>query len=312
MTVVPPAAIRGLAFAASFALISACDRKTLHAPAPPSPQSAGGALARVGSIVISQTDLDQQLKDVHSGRSDDATRKKALDELTARAQFAQAALDAGLQNDPVVRAEIARILSSRLRETTLSPRLKQAAAPIPEARLRELYNAGQSRFQSTDKRQVAVLWLNPGPDPDRAKQYTEKLTAAREWFFKTGDLKDHPAKGFSVLAVDHSEHQPSRYRGGIVDWLERAGGSDPWSKAVAQIAFSLEKPGDVSPVISRPEGLFLVRYIAETPASLRTFEAVAAELERAERQRLRERAEQDFADSIRAKYPVELQAPPKP
>jgi hypothetical protein len=107
-----------------------------------------------------------------------------------------------------------------------------------------------------------VLWLNPNGDPARGKQYEEKLTAAREWFFKSGELKDHPAEGFSVLSVDHSEHAASRYKGGVVGWLEREGGMDAWSKAVAEIAFSLKEPGEVSAVTARPEGVFLVRYMA--------------------------------------------------
>lgn len=125
-------------------------------------------------------------------------------------------------------------------------------------------------------------------------------------------MKNHPEKGFSVLSVDYSEHQASRYRGGIADWLERGGGMDPWTKALAEIGFSLEKAGDVSAVTSRTEGVFLVRYIAEKPAVLRTFESVAGEIERTERQRLREMSEAEFTDAIRARYPVQSLTPAQP
>lgn len=296
---------RALVLGAFIAAVSSCSQKPADEGTKAPPKKVEGALLRVGSLVISQADLEQQLKDNHSGLNNDATRKKALDELASRAQFAQAALDADLAKDPVVRAEVARVLASRFKEKTLFPRLKELTAPIPESRLREIYQAAEGTFRSSEKRQVAALWLNPGRNPEREKQYTEKLTAAREFFFKTGNLKDHPEKAFSVLSVDHSEHQASRYRGGVVDWLERGGGSDPWTKALAEIVFSLEKPGDVSAVISRPEGVFLVRYMAEKPAVLRTFETVSGEIERMERQRLREKAEAEFAATIKARYPVE-------
>ncbi len=268
-----------------------------------------GALFRVGSIVVYQTDLKRELEEKHAGLNDEGAKKRALDELVTRAQFAQAALDANLDRDPVVRAQMARALATRLKEQTLVPRLKEMAAPIPEARLRELYKAGEANFRSNEKRQVAVLWLNPGGDPARGKHYEEKLAAAREWFFKNGDLKDHPDQGFSALSVDHSEHAASRYKGGVVGWMEREGGMDAWSKAVAEIAFSLKEPGEVSAVTARPEGIFLVRYMALKPAVLRPFEAVSAQLDRAERQRMRAVAEAEYDAAIKAKHPVQWFGP---
>lgn len=287
------------------AVASACSPKQQDEAKPAAAANETGALLSVGSIAVNQADLDYQLKESHGSRIDEETRKQALAELASRAQFAQAALDADLLRDPMVRAEIGRILGNRLKEMNLTPQLKAAATtPVPESRLRELYAAGESRFRSNEKRQVAVLWLKPNGDPAREKQYTEKLTTARDWFFKNGDLKDHPDQGFSVLGVDYSEHQASRYQGGVVGWLESGGGMDDWSKAVAQIAFSLTEPGEVSAVISRPEGVFLVRYMALKPAVLRPFESVADELKQSEQQRLRKTAETEFVSAIAAKYPV--------
>ena len=107
----------------------------------------------------------------------------------------------------------------------------------------------------------------------------------------------------------YSEHQASRFKGGIVGWLESQGGMDSWTKAVAEIAFSLTKPGEVSEVKVRPEGIFLVRYMALKPAMLRSFESVASELERTERSRLKQQAETDYFKEMAAKYPVQQLIP---
>lgn len=289
------------------AVIAACGPKHRDEakPAAATTADASGALLSVGSITVSQADLDYQLKDSHGGRNDEETRRVALGELASRAQLAQAALDAGLRDDPMVRAELARVLANRLKEKNLLPQLEAAAAAPPsEARLRELYAAEESRFRSNEMRQVAVLWLNPNGNPEREKQYVAKLTAAREWFFANGDLKDRPEQGFSTLGVDYSEHQASRYKSGIVGWMESGGGMDAWTKAVAGIAFSLPAPGAVSAVVTRPEGVFLVRHMAARPAVLRPFEAVAEELSRTEQQRVRKAAESRFHSAIAEKYPV--------
>ena len=287
------------------AVVSACSPKHGNQAKPAAAGKEAGALLTVGSITVDQADLDYQLKESHGGRNDEETRREALGELAGRAQFAQAALDAGLQHDPVVRAEVARVLANRLKEKNLFPLLKTAAASeISESRLHELYAAEESRFRSNEKRQVAVLWLDPNRNPEREKQYIGKLTAAREWFSQSTDLKAHPDQGFTLLGVDYSEHQASRYKGGIVGWLEGGGGMDAWTKAVAEIAFSLPEPGAVSEVVNRPEGVFLVRYMAAQPAVLRTFESVADELARTEEQQIRKTAETEFNKTIGEKYPV--------
>lgn len=281
--------------------LTACGPKTKTETQPP---ETSGTLVIVGSISIDQHDLDHHLQESHAGRSDEQTRRKALEELTLRAQHTQAALDADLHNDPAVRAEIARIPTNAYRQEFLAPELKELATqPIPEARLRELYQENESRFRSNEKRQVAVLWLNPNADPERTALCLEELNSAREWAATT-DLKDQPGQGFSVLSVDHSEHQASRYKGGIVGWLESTGGMDKWTKAVAEIAFSLTEAGEVSQVITRPEGLFLVRYLAQQPAVLHPFESVAGELEQREKQRLRKKLESEFQDTLNANHPA--------
>jgi len=184
--------------------------------------------------------------------------------------------------------------------------LKEAASgEIPEERLQKIYQEQRERFQSEEKRQVAVLWLNPGADPERLARYQEKLRQAREWFTKDANLASRPEQGFSVLSVDYSEHAASRYKGGVVGWMQRAGGLDAWSKAVSEIAFSLGIPGEVSAVMTRPEGAFLVRYMALDPAVERSFDSVRGELEKFERQRIREKLEREFEGTIQAKYPVE-------
>ena len=222
-----------------------------------------------------------------------------------RRRLSQAAHDAGLDDDPMTRAEIARIFATRLKEELLNPKLKAASAPVTDERLRELYEAQSARFQSPEKRQVAVLWLNPGADPGRAKMYEEKMTKAREWFFNESDLAEQIDKGFSVLAVDHSEHAPTRFKGGVLGWLDAQSGGSDWNHAVTKITFSLKETGEVSPVVMAPEGVFLVRLMAIQPAKKQSFQDVRPSLEREEQTRLRKQLEDKFYQGIKDRYSVE-------
>ncbi|NQU39645.1 MAG: peptidyl-prolyl cis-trans isomerase [Lentisphaerae bacterium] len=297
--------LRHLALLALVTLAIGCSRKS----EPSAPDHSPTALVRIGSVTIEPADLKHLLTEKYSARTDPTTRDAALTELVRRAQMVQAALDAGLQSDPIVRAELGRLLEARLRETKLAPQIK-VIADIPEARLRECYEAAGARYQSPEKRQVAVLWLNPGSDPQRVAQYEEKLNKAREWFFQQSDLTEHPEKGFSILSIDHSEHQASRLKNGIVGWIERAGGADSWRKAVAEIAFDLAPVGTVSPVVTRPEGIFLIRLTALKPATSIPFESVQTQLEQEERQRQRRELETRFEQDIESRHKAEYLTPP--
>jgi hypothetical protein len=261
-------------------------------------------IAQIGDQTITVRDVDYHLQERFAGRADDQTRELALQELIDRARMAQAALDAGLDQESLVRAEYGRVLAGQTRERFLNPQLKTARESIPESRLRELYADQASRFVSREQRRMAVLWLNPGADPERQEQYRQKLGQAREWCLKESDLKDHPEKGFSVLSVDHSEHRASRFKGGDVGWMEREGGFTGWSRTVAEAGFSLKATGEVSEVIANEEGLFLVRLTGVEPALQRSFESVRAQLEREEQARVREQIETDFRTELEQKYPA--------
>lgn len=279
-----------------------CENSSSNQPEPASGQV--DELFRVGSVVVTAQDLEQRIHESHGGNDNEETRQHALSELGKRAHFVQAALDAGLADDPVIRQEIGRLLEKRLREVELEPKLK-ALENIPESRLRELYAAGSDRFQAPEKRQVAVLWLDPGQDPERSEKYTQKLQQARKFALQNKDIAGHPDKGFSVLAVDYSEHAASRFRGGVIGWLQRDGaGSDAWTMAVTEIAHKL-KAGEISEVINTPEGIFLVRLMTMRPAETRSFDSVVADLRRTELTRLRRQLKEQFEASIVARHSVE-------
>ncbi len=86
-------------------------------------------------------------------------------------------------------------------------------------------------------------------------------------------------------------------RGGL-GWIDARDGATDWNRAVAEMAFAIAKVGDLSPVTTRPEGVFLVRWMAREPALQRSFDSVRAELERQERNRLKTQLETEFRKGI--------------
>lgn len=285
--------------------LSSCDR----APAPDA-TPASTVLLRVGRLSVTESDLQQELLNRGLQQAAAAQRAEVLKDLGRRAQLAAAALEAELLQDSEVRAGLARLLSARLKETRLEPKLRELSAAITAEDLQRAYKANLSRYQSSARRQAAVLWLDPGPDPRRRERYQLKLTEALQFYQSQSQLQANPAEGFSVLSVDHSEHQASRYKGGVAGWFSKDGAPDAWSRAVSEIVFGLGKLGSISGVVERPEGLFVVRFMAEQPASQQSLEQVKPQLERQLRAEAQQRIEAEFYGALESRHPIERVAQP--
>ncbi len=90
---------------------------------------------------------------------------------------------------------------------------------------------------------------------------------------------------FGDLARQHSEDAATRYHGGDGGWMTRGQKSHAWPQEVMTAVFALKAPGEISPVIPAPEGLYLVKLMERT-------EAAAAPLEQV-RERIAWRLHQD-------------------
>jgi len=103
---------------------------------------------------------------------------------------------------------------------------------------------------------------------------------------KTNVFPDHT---FGLLAQRHSEHQPSRYRGGDIGWLTVGDTNSGWAPALLGAIFKLSQPGEFSPVIETPGAFYVVKLIESQPAEVRPLEEVKAGIEYS---LLREKAQQ--------------------
>ncbi len=261
--------------AASVLLIVGCD--------------SGPETSQKFAFAVTEADIAHHLES-HEG----VTREQAIAQLEARARAANAAIQAGVGEDPVTRAEIARILSSRHRELVLNPKLKSEFDGITDSQLRKVYDQRRDEFVKPERRQAAVLWLDPGKDPKRRAGYLQKMENAITW------LQDHairPEDGFSSLGIDHSQHAASRFNGGVIGWLTAGEESDEWTRTIARAAFAIEQAGFTSDVITTNQGIFLVRLMAIDPGCTMPFETAKAELARERKQQIERMLTEEFAES---------------
>jgi hypothetical protein len=253
-------------------LSSGCSRQ-----GPDSAATAPKALATVAGYPVTEATFRYWWEKDTPGKDTPATREALLDRLIQRQTLVQRARASGLDQDPIIIEAIESLLIARLKEKELQP--KVAAVEIGEEECRAFYEQNKdARYTLPERVRVAVLWFDTRGQELLAERYRPRLEQARAALLKDPE-SNPPAQGFGQLSISNTEHRPSRYKGGDVGWIATASGRDPWRNAILEVAAALSEPGELSPVVVRPEGVFLVRLIERQPARVRALAEVRAAIE---------------------------------
>ncbi len=239
----------------------------------------------------------------HLGADTAEGRAQVLEQLIERAALAQAARQAGLDQDPALAEQFEALLIARLRETRLQPQL--AALQVSEAEARAAYESGPGQaLRQPEGARVAVLWFNTRGQAPLVARYQPRLEEIRRQVL--ADAVAFPVGGgFGALSASNSEHATSRLKGGDLGWLDVGSTTDPWRAAVLEAAGALRQVGELSEVKATNQGLFLVRLLERRAASLPPFEAARPLLERKLLEQRRRDAEQQWTRDILAGAKVE-------
>jgi parvulin-like peptidyl-prolyl isomerase len=262
----------------------------------PAAENARNGIAEVNGQPISEESFRHWWNQEPRAIDNFKNRKVVLEEMIERSVIAQKARALGLENDPQVVAEIESLLIARLKEKELQPQIEKIE--VTEAEARAVYELNKSsQYALPERMRVAVLWFETRGQQPLVARYQPRLEKVRAHMATATDAVSGE-KAFGQFAIEHSEHPSSRYKGGDIGWLEAGKQPDAWRNAVAEIAADLETPGEISPVITRPEGVFLVRLMEHRAADHQPFEQARAEIVRQLRNQKRHAIEQAFMSEL--------------
>lgn len=271
-----------------------------------SPEPGPDVLLEVGDTTITGEMLGRWWS--RSAPSEDSlqARQASLERLVKHTQAVRRARALGIHDEPAVIEAIDAILIARLRELRLKPAL--AELEVSETESRAYYEQfKEDQFRVTSRARVAVLWLDTRGIPPLAERYGARLEAIRSQFIENNANAPNNDFSFREAAITHSEHRASRFAGGDIGWVDmEAISKDRWRKAVTEIAATLNHRAEISPVILRPEGAFLVRLIDLCPARFRTYEEVRAKIENLLLTRKQAAVREQFDEWVAAEGPVRL------
>src|SRR6056297_2619953 len=240
-------------------------------------------VARIGDRYISAEEFGEEMRLRGGNRPgqffSSEQRQALLDQLLYQSALVERARQAGIDEKPEVRRSRDQILINQILQAELRPR--QAEADIAPEEIRAFYEANAEEYAIPARRRVAMIFFALGPDAgEQAREDTRaRAESVREQALALAD--DIP--DFGMLARENSDHQASRYRGGVIGWIGEGNPSRySYPEVVVETANVTTEQGFVSPVLEGEDGLYLVRLVDYQPRAARSLE----ELQDGIRQRL--------------------------
>jgi len=230
-------------------------------------------VARVGDRYISAEEFEREIElrgGNRPGQFFSAEQRRALlDQLLYQEALVQRARAAGIHEKPEVRRSRDQILVNQILQTDLRPR--QADADIDPEEIRAFYEANAEEYAIPARRRVAMIFFELGPNAsEQSREDTRsRAESVREQALELAD----EIPDFGMLARENSDHQASRFRGGVIGWIGEGNPSRySYPEIVVETANASTESGFISPVLEGEDGLFLVRLVDYQPRRTRSLE----------------------------------------
>jgi len=223
-----------------------------------------------------------------------------LEEMIIYEALVAKAVEAGLDKNPEVIRFYRNFLVGKFKTANLKPIIDNV--DVPDEDVKSYYEANVHDYTLPAKIRLAVLNIktNQKMSPAKLAELKGRMEQAREKALNTPD-----AKGFGKLAVEYSEDQVSRYKGGDIGWINQ-GKDYSWDKNLINAGFALKKPGDISEIIFSDTGIYLVKLMDNREQAVKPLAKIKDRIRHKLLLEKRRQAENKFYQEIRKSLPVEI------
>ncbi len=202
-----------------------------------------------------------------------------LKEMVNRLAMVERAQQSGVADEPDTRRRVESLLIARLRERQLDAELAKLA--VTDEEVAAAYKTRAAEFTRKGLDRFSILF-----QAAQAKMSDARRTEARkrlETAIALADANPAPggrgpaASGFGAVAIDHSDDQTSRYRGGDIGWIEADAKQTRWPDTVLVAGRAL-KTGARSDILECDDGYYVIMKTEARPGGARPFEEIAERL----------------------------------
>jgi peptidyl-prolyl cis-trans isomerase C len=293
---------RNYLFVLCLLLTAAGCRQQQQTPAP------AKEIARVGDVSISRDAFQALLNRRARGTSERfetlSAKEALLDEMIRHEAVFAKARAAGFDQRPDIQESVRRLIASKFQEEQM--KLQPAFDPSPSGmEVEQYYQQHPDKYAAAAKARGAVVFLKISPlaAPDKREQLMAKAQSLLDQA-RTASPRD-----FALLVQANSEDQSTRYRGGDLGWMSREAKASALDPAVTEALFTLQKPGDVAPLVSTGRGVYIVKLLDFQPPGIRPLKEVKEGTAYALRKQKEEQHEQDFFAAMKAGLEIRVNRP---
>jgi peptidyl-prolyl cis-trans isomerase C len=269
-----------------------------------SPKQTSDVLARVGDRVITTDDFKNEVQWRLGHHHPLPERTVLLDEMVARELALQKAKALGLQNDADVQRGYDDMLVGELKDHELLPQVESAKVSSEE--IQAAYQRDIAKYTKPAKTRLAMIYMKF----DRVMNAEQKAAVAAKMAeaAKAASALTDLSRGFGAVAMNFSEDQASRYRGGDVGWFDATAPVFRFPKEVVRAGLELKQIGQITPVIDSANGLYLLMKTDSREQAVTPLATVRASIQRRLLAAKKQQIEDSFAKNLRASTPVQTDA----
>ncbi len=247
--------------------------------APAAGEAGPAPLATVGDQRITKADLIQEAELRQANHQTVPPPADLLKEMVDRLSLVTRARAAGLAEEPETSRRIESLLIARLREQEIDPALEGLA--VTEDEVRAAYDQRSEKYALNAMDRLSILYQE-APEKgsaarrDESKQRLESALARVSEEPVPGG-RGPAANGFGAVAIEFSDDQTSRYRGGDLGWLDEKANLERIPAEVVKAGRSLPKGGR-SGILETPQGFYVVMKTDSRGGGMQPYEEVAPAL----------------------------------
>ncbi len=257
-----------------------------------------GVVAKVGESSIAGKSLREEL----ARRGPKADKAAVLDEMIRFETLHAAATRAGLDRDPEILAALRHLMVDKYRRQQLDPLLEKITADDNEAEA--YYKSHRDAFAIPGTTRLALIQITL---PMRVSQEKRAQLRARIEQARLAALRlPKEVDSFGSVAVEYSDDQATRYRGGNTGWLTAVEVKEHWPEVVGRAVTELKQPGDISPIIESEDRFFLFRLMERKTDTYRSFAEVKDWCRHEVLQKKQADLEKEFFVQLQKSFPAEI------
>jgi peptidyl-prolyl cis-trans isomerase C len=245
-------------------------------------------LARVGDEVITLKDFEEEMNrmppHVRRRMARVEEKKKQLDRLIDSKLLLQEAERQGIADDPTIISQVEKY-RSRLVAQKLLGSVKKGVAPVTDEDIQEHYNKKRALYQTRKQIKASHILLK---DEAEAQKVLKKAKA--------------PGANFAALAKEFSQDRATKDRGGDLGYFSPG----RMVRQFEEVAFALEKPGDISDIVKSPFGYHIIKLEDKKAAEPKTLAQVQGEIRRQLTSERQNEAQEAFLEEIKSRSRVEV------